>query len=119
MSNHNNRPRLGLPGSAPPPPIVPPPPPAPPPAAALPAEFAVLVELFPLPWCVGPHGDVWVAADVETFDPEQTASVEKIPGPNGTFWRATVAKPRLVMENPGGAGVAALIVYAINKLGRV
>lgn len=124
MSNHN-RPRMSLPGNAPrvPPPVLAPPPVAPPPsapapAAALPAEFAALIEQFPLPWVVGPYGDIWVAADVEMFDPEKTASVEKIPGPDGTFWRAACAKPRHVMENPKAAGIAALIVHAVNNLGK-
>jgi hypothetical protein len=113
MSNHNNKPRLGMPGSAPPPPPIPPPP-----AAALPVDVAAAIETFPLPWCVGPHGDIWVAADVEAFDPAKEAATEKVPGPNGTFWRSTCARPRLVMENPGGLGIAALIVHAVNKLGR-
>lgn len=117
MSNHN-KPRFSLPGGAPPP-LVPPPPPLSPPAAAvaLPAEFAAMIEQFPLPWVVGPYGDIWVDADVEMFDPEKTASTEKIPGPDGTFWRATCARPRHVMENPKGASIAALMVFAVNKLG--
>jgi hypothetical protein len=116
MSNHNNKPRLGMPGSAPPPPPIPPPPAAA--TIALPPDFAALIERFPLPWVVGPHGDVWVAADVEPFDPTKEAGPEKVPGPNGTFWRSTCARPRLVIENPADAGIAAFMVFAVNKLGR-
>lgn len=118
-NNQNNRPRLGLPGAPPPPPLPPPPhPPGAPIVPGIPAEFAGLIEQFPLPWVVGPYGDIWVAADVETFDPEKEMSVEKIPGPDGTFWRATCAKPRHVMENPKAAGIAAFMVFAVNKLGK-
>lgn len=102
---------LSLPGNVPPPPPIPGAPPAP---SAISPEAADLLERFPLPWCVGPYGDVWVAADVEVFDEEQGATTEKIHGANGTFWRATCAKPRLVMENPAAPGMAALIVAAVN-----
>ncbi len=99
MSNNNNRPRFSLPPLAPPP--------AP---STLPADFAELIERFPLPWCVGPYGDIWVAADIKEIDP----------GADGTRrWIATGNKARLVMENPAGVGIAALIVYAVNKLGKV
>lgn len=113
MSNNHNqkfqRP-LSLPGTVPPPPA----------PAALPAEFAELLEKFPLPWCVGPYGDIWVASDVEQYDPEKTAHVEKIAGPNGTWWRTSptcpVAKPRMVMEDPADKGVAAFLIWAANKM---
>jgi hypothetical protein len=107
-----------MPGTPPPPPL---PPIAPPPVvvpaglpAGLPADVAALIEQFPLPWCVGPYGDIWVAADVEQVDPD-------VVGPNGVIdgkWRATGTKARLVMEHPGGVGIAALIVHAVNKLGK-
>lgn len=109
MSNNQNRPPLRLPSS--PPPGVPVAPPS-----GLPAEAAALLDAFPLPWVVGPHGDIWVSADVEQFDPEKEASTEKIRGPNGTWWRSTGTKARLVMEEPGSNGIAALIVYAANRL---
>lgn len=115
MSNHS-KPQFTLPGKVPPAPL--PPPPSAPLLDSIPGKFAAMIEQFPLPWVVGPHGDIWVAADVETFDPEKIASVEKIPGPDGTFWRSTCARPRLVMENPADAGIAALMVFAVNKLGR-
>jgi len=86
---------------------------APPPT---PGAHADILERFPLPWCVGPYGDIWVAADVETFDPDKEAAIEKIPGPGGTWWRATCAKPRMVMENPSEKGIAALIVDGVNRL---
>lgn len=112
MSNHN-KPRFSLPGTTPPPPLAPPP--APPAVAGIPAEFAALIERYPLPWCVGPYGDIWVAADVELVDPE-------VVGYHGVIdhkWRATGTSARLVMEHPAGSGVAALIVHAVNKLGKV
>ena len=77
-------------------------------------QFAALIEQFPLPWRVGPYGDIWVAADVEEVDPD-------VVGPFGIVdgkWRATTNKPRLVMEHPGGVGIAAMIVFAVNKLGK-
>lgn len=107
MSNHN-KPQFRLPGStpgstpggAPPAPLSPPP-------TTLASDFAELLERFPLPWCVGPHGDIWVAADVEEID----RGLDGFPR-----WRATGDKARLVMENPAGVGIAALIVHAVNKL---
>jgi hypothetical protein len=101
VSNHN-KPQFRLPGGAPPP-LTPPPV-----VIAPPSDFAELLERFPLPWCVGPYGDIWVAADVEELEPGLDHS---------TRWRATGDKARLVMENPAGAGIAALIVHAVNKLG--
>jgi hypothetical protein len=104
MSN-NNRPTFRLPGGVPPPPLDPPP--------ALPNSETTgndVLERFPLPWCVGPYGDIWVAADIEEIEP----------GADGIRrWKATGDKARLVMENPAGVGIAALIVYAVNKLGKV
>lgn len=79
-------------------------------------EFEKLLEEFPLPWCVGPYGDIWVAADVEQYDPEKESNTEKIRGPNGTWWRSTVPKPRMVMELPAGQNVAAFMVWAANKM---
>lgn len=101
MSNHN-KPRFTLPSAAPAP--LAPPPAAP---ASLAPEFAELLERFPLPWCVGPYGDIWVAADVEEIEPGLDGSRR---------WNATGTKARLVMENPAGAGIAALIVHAVNNL---
>jgi len=109
LSNQNKQ-TFSLPGRN-----VPPPPAAAPPSD-LPALAAAKLEAFPLPWVVGPHSDIWVAADVEQFDPETETSVEKVRGPNGTFWRSTCAKPRLVMEDPADNGIAELIVHAVNKL---
>lgn len=99
MSNNNNRPRFSLPGGAPPAPLAPPPTPA--------SDFAELLERFPLPWCVGPYGDIWVAADVEEIEPGLDHSRR---------WRATGDKARLIMENPAAPGIAALIVHVVNKL---
>lgn len=115
MSNHNNKPRLGLPGGAPPP-IVPPPI-TPPPAAAnaaLPAHVAALIERFPLPWCVGPEGYIWVAADVvKITDPD-----DRRVGDTADGWRATGNVARLVVEHALPADTAAVILYAVNKLGK-
>jgi len=105
MSNFS-KPTFKLPGGAPPPP---PAPPAPPVAAP---AFAAILEQFPLPWCVGPYGDIWVASDIEIVDPD-------VVGPRGVIdgkWRATGDKCRLVIELPAGEGIAALIVHAVNKL---
>lgn len=117
MSNHN-KPRFSLPGGAPPPP---PAPPAPPPPAAvapvaqdIPPGVAAILEQFPLPWCVGPYGDIWVAADVEIVDPNVVGFHGVIDGK----WRATGTKARLVMEHPAGQGIAALIVHAVNSLAK-
>jgi hypothetical protein len=112
VSNHN-KPRFSLSGSTPPPPLTPPPPPATA-SSGIPADFAELLERFPLPWCVGPYGDIWVAADVEEVDP----AVDGSRGLIDNKWRATGDKARLVMENPAGVGIAALIVHAVNKLGK-
>ena len=116
MSNHN-RPPLSLPRAVPPPPSNPPsnPPGTP---SQLPAAFADLLEQFPLPWVVGPYGDIWVAADVEQYDPEKESNREKIAGPNGSWWRSVSAKPRLVMESPSHQGAAAFMVFAANRLAK-
>lgn len=111
MSNQNqNKPKLGIP-------VAPPPPVAEEKSAAdkIREMHAELLVKFPLPWVVGPYGDVWVAADVEQFNPDVEAGYEKIAGPNGTSWRATCAKPRLVFE-PTDKGIAALTVDAVNLL---
>lgn len=103
MSNYN-KPKFSLP-----PPIVPPPPlggKVPDPFE----DFSELLERFPLPWCVGPYGDIWVTADIEEIEP----------GADGIRrWRSTGDKARLVVENPAGTGIAALIVHAVNNLGKV
>lgn len=93
-------PRLSLPGSVPPPPT------------SLPAEFTELLEKFPLPWCVGPYGDIWVKADVERVtDPQLINQPGVVDG-----WRATGAKARMVMENPADKHVAAFLVWAANQM---
>lgn len=102
MSN-NNRPRFTLPG-APPPPLAPPPPPG--------GEFADLLGRFPLPWCVGPNGYIWVAADVEKVDDTDKNRLGVTPD----GWRATGKVARLVVEFEIPADRAALIVHAVNKL---
>jgi len=109
MSNQN-KPKLGMPSKD-----LPPPPPVASDADKIREKYAELLEKYPPPWVVGPHGDVWVAADVETFDPDKEGGIEKVPGPNGTWWRATCAKPRLVFE-PTDNGIAALTVDAVNAL---
>jgi hypothetical protein len=106
MTNQS-KPTFRLPGGAPPPPPAPPAPTAP-----LAAPAAAILAAFPLPWCVGPFGDIWVAADVEIVDPD-------VVGPRGVVdgkWRATGDKARMVMEHPAGEGIAALIVHAVNRL---
>lgn len=113
-----SKPTLSLPGKAP----VPPPPLVGSGAASIVREqFSDVLERYPAPWVVGPYGDIWVAADVEKFDPETESGAEKIAGPNGSWWRSTVAKPRLVMENPESTAhpdIAALIVAAVNALAK-
>jgi hypothetical protein len=74
-------------------------------------EFPDTLAAYPLPWIVGPYGDVWVAADVEIVDPEKIASVELVDGK----WRATCARPRRVCE-PADKGIAPLIVALANSL---
>lgn len=105
MSNYN-KPKFSLPG-APSAPLAPPPPAAAPAVEARVHVDSEVLRAFPPPWCVGPYGDIWVAADVE--------EIEK--GVDGIRrWKATGTKARLVMENPAGNGIAALIVHAVNKL---
>lgn len=115
MSNHN-KPRFSLSGSAPPPPLAPPPPPAAAPAApaSLPPHVAALIERFPLPWCVGPDGYVWVAADVVKI----TNPDDRRPGDSKDGWRATGNVARLVIETALPADTAAVILYAVNELGK-
>lgn len=109
MSN-NNKPTFRLPGGAPPAPL-PPPPVA---AAPLPANVAELIERFPLPWCVGPDGYLWVAADVVKI----TNPDDRRVGDSEDGWRATGSKCRLVLQEALPADVAAVILYAVNKLGK-
>lgn len=90
------------------------------PIAAIKRDHAELLAKYPPPWVVGPYGDVWVASDVEQFDPDKEGGREKIEGPNGTFWRTNperlkVGKPRQVFE-PTDQGIAALTVAAVNLL---
>lgn len=120
----SNRPPLTLPPRA----AVPPPPPAAQGTQSpnIPADFAALVEKYPLPWVVGPRGDIWVAADVRSFDPDTESSTESVRGPNGTFWRtseqclSTIGRPRLVAETSeledAHRDTAAFIVWAVNRL---
>lgn len=111
MSNHN-KPRFSLPGGAPPPPLTPPP--ASPVAApaTLPAHVADLFGRFPLPWCVGPDGYIWVASDVvKITDPD-----DRRVGDTADGWRATGSVARLVLEHALPAETAAVILYAVNKL---
>lgn len=109
MSNFN-KPKFTLPGGAPPAPL----PPPPVPSASLPAAVAALIERFPLPWCVGPDGYIWVAADVvKITDPD-----DRRVGDTADGWRATGNVARLVIETALPADTAAVILYAINKLGR-
>lgn len=112
MSNHN-KPTFSIGRGAPPPPLAPPP--APPVAATnLPAEVAAVLGRFPLPWCVGPDGYIWVAADVvKITDPD-----DRRVGDTADGWRATGNVARLVIETALPADTAALIVYAVNKLGK-
>jgi hypothetical protein len=59
-----------------------------------------MAEQYPTPWCVGPFGCIWVAADVEFKD-------EK--------WRETCSNPRLVVDTgPSSQLVAGQIVEAVN-----
>lgn len=97
------------------------------PIASTPLPFADLLDKYPLPWVVGPYGDIWVAADVESYDPETVSGFEKIPGPNGTFWRTTEecrkrGKPRVVAEVSEVPSMhkdmAAFIVAAVNVLAK-
>jgi hypothetical protein len=131
VSNNNqnqNRPKFSLPGRPP----VPPPPPA---AQGQQSsaidrvreQFADVLETYPLPWVVGPFGDIWVAEDVEQYDPEKEAAQEKHAGPNGTWWRTTEScklrgRPRLVAEisevQDMHRDMAALIVIAANAMAR-
>jgi hypothetical protein len=118
MSNQN-KPTLSL-GSVPPPPLAPPPaaPIAPPVAttalAALPANVAELFGRYPLPWCVGPEGYIWVASDVmKITDPD-----DRRIGDTADGWRATGNVARLVIEVALPAETAAVILYAVNKLGK-
>lgn len=109
-NNQNNRPRMGLPGGAPPP-LAPPPILAP---AGLPANVAALLARFPLPWCVGPDDYIWVAADVvKITDPD-----DRRVGDTADGWRATGNVARLVIEVALPAETAAVILYAVNKLGK-
>lgn len=121
MSNHN-KPRLSIPQN---PQNLPPPPPVAQGTQKSAADkvretYADLLDKYPLPWVVGPHGDVWVAADVESFDPQKESSWEKVPGPNGTWWRSTCARPRVVAEvsevERMHPDMAAFIVDAVNLL---
>lgn len=57
-------------------------------------------EKFPTPWCVGPFGCIWVAADVEFKDGK---------------WRETCANPRLVVDTgEKDRETAEQIVSAVN-----
>jgi hypothetical protein len=57
-------------------------------------------DKYPTPWCVGPFGCIWVAADVELKDGK---------------WRETCANPRLVVDTgPKDQDVAEQIVRAVN-----
>lgn len=110
MSNHN-KPRFSLPGSTPPPPLTPPPPAT---SVNLPADFVELMARFPLPWCVGPNGYIWVAADVMKI----TNPDDRRVGDTADGWRATGSVCRLVIEHELPADRAAAILYAVNKLGK-
>lgn len=112
MSNHN-KPQFRLPGGAPPP-LSPPPAPLAATPAGIPAHVAALIERFPLPWCVGPDGYIWVAADVmKITDPD-----DRRVGDTADGWRATGNVARLVIEVALPAETAAVILYAINNLGK-
>jgi hypothetical protein len=55
---------------------------------------------FPLPWCVGPYGDIWVAADVEVREGK---------------WHATCAEPRIVVTMAAkNRDLAEFIVHSAN-----
>jgi hypothetical protein len=106
MSNQNNkRPVFSLPSTPPPPPPL-----------AAPAATPDFLKDFPLPWVVGPYGDVWVGADVEMFDPEKEAATEKVAGPNGSWWRSTCAKPRLVFETPANTAHKDILPFVVATL---
>jgi hypothetical protein len=109
MSNHN-KPTFRIGGAAPPPPLAPPPIPA---ATELSATVAGLLAKFPLPWCVGPDGYLWVAADVEKVTDRD--ELNKI-GVTPDGWRATGSKCRLVLEHALPADFAELVLYTVNKL---
>lgn len=102
MSNYN-KPKFSLPGAAP---LAPPPPPS-----GMPADVAALLEHFPLPWCVGPNGYIWVAADVVKVTDPDDRRVGDVDG-----WRPTGSTCRLVIETALPADRAAAILYAVNKL---
>jgi hypothetical protein len=62
-----------------------------------------ITERYPLPWVVGPFGDIWVAADVEFHDGK---------------WRETRPEPRIVVTIGSldrDKGLAAFIVEAVNS----
>jgi hypothetical protein len=106
--SNNNRPQFRLPGGAPPP-LTPPPDAAP---AGLPPHVVNLIGRFPPPWCVGPDGYIWVAADVvKITDPD-----DRRVGDTADGWRATGNVARLVIETALPADIAAVILYAVNKL---
>lgn len=106
MSNHG-KPTFSL-GTKPPAPLAPPPIPG----AALPANVAELIAKYPLPWCVGPEGYIWVAADVvKITDPD-----DRRVGDTSDGWRATGNVARLVLEHKLPADRAAAILYAVNRL---
>lgn len=109
MSNHN-KPKFSLPG-APPPPLAPPPAPT----DSVPAEFAALIERFPLPWCVGPDGYLWVAADVEKVTDK--TELNRL-GVTSDGWRATGNVARLVLEHKLPADFAAAILSVVNNIVR-
>jgi hypothetical protein len=92
VSNPNQRPRFSLPGSAAPPPIAP-------------AAPAAALAAFPTPWCVGPYGSIWVAADVKRRE-------------DGNGWDENFCpRPRCVVHAQDGAwdyGVAQFIVDTVN-----
>ncbi len=107
MSN-NNKPTFSLNRNTPPA-VLPPPP-----VAGVPPHVADLIARFPLPWCVGPDGYLWVAADVvKITDPD-----DRRVGDTADGWRATGNVCRLVLEHKLPADRAAAILYAVNKLGK-
>ena len=109
MSNQN-KPQFRLPGGALPP-LAPPPAPV----GALPAHVVDMIGRFPLPWCVGPEGYIWVAADVVKI----TNPDDRRVGDTTDGWRATGNVARLVIEVALPADTAAVILYAVNRLGKV
>lgn len=103
MSNFQ-KPKFSLPGTAP---LTPPP-------TTLPANVAALFQRYPPPWCVGPDGYLWVAADVEKVtDPDARNKLDVTPD----GWRATVPRPRLVLEHALGPELREVVVHAVNALG--